>query len=647
MDDGVLENSELKDAIDPRSKDFGNITKDGVTSARNLIGDENSNHGTPIAQIIAGRRNGVGMHGYAPEANILVLRIDDYNADTKTEKLNRSIEAIRYATEIDLKVINRSLGISMNAQAWQVAVAEFGKKGGLIVNSTGNDQAADPVEVSNVTDENRNAWLFVTATSPNLTGYDLAGYANKCGKLMDICVAAPGTNGFYNTITESSQGFAGTSSATPVVTALAATILQKWPQLTGQQAGQVIMKTARDIGAAGVDEVFGHGLVDFKAALSPVDPTLSNGAKQSSIEGAIMVVGGAFGNGGPAGQSSIDDALSDITVLDAFGRDFNGSVAGLVVRPDSGTGHWLRRRMDAQAGAGGTGWITPTTSGSLGFSTLPTGHRNSDGSEVQSTILTNASLRLAVGGNTSVIAGFNSGDDVQRDIMGLAPSSDAMFAYSPLAQTSIGVSHNMDGGSLAVIAYAGNQADTRTTGAVVRWSDKVGTLKLGLLDEVGSVFGTPVGAGALRFGDGATTMFLEAASGFDAGDWSFDGYASIGATKLKIGDDTLMTDASAFTSTRFGINVSRTVLGGRASMGLAQELVAMNAKATYTVGNGYDLASRSLTFGQRAVDFSGQISPRLTIGYERQGKGSNLRLGASSDASGRDMRALGTWSVRW
>ena len=455
-----------------------------------------------------------------------------------------------------------------------------------------------------------------------------------------------------NVLSGSSYSFVGTSSAAPVVTALAATILQKWPQLTGQQAGQVIMRTARDIGAPGVDEVFGHGLVDFKAALSPVNPTLSNGATQSSINDAVMVVGGAFGGGGGddcavACQSSIDSALSNITVLDEFGRDFNGSVAGLVVRPDTNTGHWLRRRLEAQAGAGGAGWITPTTSGSLGFASMPTEHRNGDGTEVRSTMLTNANFRVSVSEGTSVVAGFNSTDDVSRDIMGLAPISDAMFAYSPLAQISIGISHEMGRGNLAVIAYAGNQADTRTVGTVLRWQDDAGTLKLGLLDETGSVFGTPVGVGALRFGDGATTVFAEAASGFDVGAWGFDGYASLGATRLKIGDDMLMTDAGTFNSARFGFNVSRQAFGGRASMGIAQDLVALNAQATYTVGNGYDLASRSLTFGQREVDFSGRISPKLTFGYEQQGERSNLRLGASTDTSGRDVRALGTWSVRW
>ncbi|WP_379920507.1 S8 family serine peptidase [Erythrobacter sp. R86502] len=662
---GVIDNGargtaaeDLNGAIDPRSRDFGQVITGGVRADRNVIGDENSNHGNSVSQIIAGRRNDLGAMGYAPEANIVVLRVDDYNADTKVQTYVWDVRALDYATEIGLKVVNRSLGSTGPRTDLQAAVQKFGAQGGLLINSAGNNEGTNPEDAVNVTSANRSAWLFVVALDPAFEErYTIAEYSNHCGTMMDICVTAPGTNIVTRPGSPFAGGiapFGGTSSAAPVATALAATILQKWPQLTGQQAGEIILNTARDIGKPGVDPVFGRGLIDFRAALSPVNPTLNNGSQSLSIDNAVMVVGNAFGGTAKGAEcvncdTSISTALSNITVLDAYGRDFNGSFASMVVRPDNAaaSGHWLRRRMEAQASAGTAGWLGPGSSATLGFASLPTIHRNADGSEVRTTMLTNANFRMNIGGNTSVVAGFNSTDDVQRDIMGLAPTSDAMFAYSPLAQTNIGLNHKIGKGSLAVMAYAGNQADTRTIGTVVRWQSKAGTLKVGVLDETGAVFGTPVGAGALRFGDGATTLFTEVASGFDAGAWSFDGYASLGATRLKVGSDMLITDADTFTSARFGFNVGRQVFRGRATLGLAQELVALNAQATYTVGNGYDLANRSLTFGQRQVDFSGEISPRLTFGYEQQGERSALRLGTSADGAARDVRAVGTWTIRW
>jgi len=232
-------------------------------------------------------------------------------------------------------------------------------------------------------------------------------------------------------------------------------------------------------------------------------------------------------------------------------------------------------------------------------------------------------------------------------VMGLAPTSDAMFAYSPNAQTNLGISHRIGDGRLAVSTSIGRTGDISADGITVQWQEGASSLKLGLLDESGSVFGTPVGNGALRFGDGARTVYLEAGTGFDLGTWQFDGYASLGATRLRLADDMLLTDADTITSGRFGITASHEAFGGLLSFGLAQKLVALSGDATFTVGNGYDLGMRGLTFQDRRVDMRGRVSPQLTFGYEKTGERSALRFGAASDIEGADMRAVGSWNLRF
>src|SRR5262249_54976377 len=76
------------------------------------------------------------------------------------------------------------------------------------------------------------------------------------------------------------------------------------------------------------DPVYGHGLVDARAALSPVNPTLSNGQFQSLVQQSSLVVPAAMGSGG------IQTALSHVTLLDAFGRDYQMSVAGRIAATD-------------------------------------------------------------------------------------------------------------------------------------------------------------------------------------------------------------------------------------------------------------------------------------------------------------------------
>ena len=69
--------------------------------------------------------------------------------------------------------------------------------------------------------------------------------------------------------------------------------------------------------------------------------------------------------------------------------------------------------------------------------------------------------------------------------------------------------------------------------------------------------------------------------------------------------------------------------------------------ATFTVGNGYDLGIRGLTFEDRTVDMRGRMAPQLTFGYEKTGERSAFRFGAASDVEGRDVRAVSSWNLRF
>ncbi|MEJ2459193.1 MAG: peptidase S8, partial [Novosphingobium sp.] len=200
-----------------------------------------------------------------------------------------------------------------------------------------------------------------------------------------------------------------------------------------------------DIGAPGVDPVFGHGLINVRAALAPVDPTLSNGVAQTAAAGAVMIVPGPVGTAGFASR-----ALDRVTVLDAYGRDFAGDLSGLVVRPGNDRA-WLDRRVEVQANAGAASIVTSNLQASAGFTSLRAG----PGADDVHTMLTNG--RIAVrSGKAWFTASFNSGDSVADEFMGLTPSSDAVFAYSPLADLALGARYPFAGGQLGVEAVGGS-----------------------------------------------------------------------------------------------------------------------------------------------------------------------------------------------
>lgn len=642
LDDGVKQVSELQGKISSLSRDFGTVTQNGVTTQRNVIGDDYSDHGTMVAGVIAAANNGTGVQGMAPGAQIVALRISATDLDATNPDDQETLgvgmaQAIAYAGSQGIKVINASLAkldASVPSPGWAQAVADYQKTGGLFVNAAGNESAANAVGYLDLNSGNSQSWLFVVALEGTQTSYELTSYSNQCGTTaMNNCVAAMGTNA-TQAVDGSLVLFGGTSSATPQVSGLAALILSKWPQLTGIQAGQVILNTARDIGASGVDPVFGHGLIDVQAALSPVNPTLSNGVTQTSVDSSTMVVPGAVGVTGVKGT-----ALGNVTVLDAYGRDYRGDLSSMVIQPGVDRA-WLNRRLQVQANAGFASFAVPQMQASAGFTRLRTG----PGEDQMRTTLTNAQVALR-SGKGWITASLNSTDSVADEFMGLAPSSDAVFAYSPVADLALGARYPLAGGLLGVEAVGGNAGYGSAEGAAVSWSKSGTHLKAGLLDERGTVFGTPTGNGALRFGDGAQTLFIEAAQDLAIGRWKLSGYASLGATRLKLADDMLLTHAGTMLTNRFGITASRALLGGRMSLGLAQPLMVVSGNGTYTVGSSYDLASRSLLFSNRRVDFSGHLNPLLSIGYERNGRKSQLRLGLAGTLDAGDVRALGTWRL--
>lgn len=635
VDDGVVNaNGELDGRISPLSRDFGSVTANGVTTKRDSLGDAHSDHGTSVANILGAAANGKGSVGYAPNVEIAVLRISDWNADTQTETLPHLYAALDYAGAQGIKIVNSSL-TNFGNRAWHDALTRFATTGGLVVSAAGNTGSASPSDAAAIDDSNVNAVVFVGALAPNLNAYQLETYSSRAGTMMDRYVVAVGRH--YTTNEAGSvELFSGTSSAAPVVAGLAADILSKWPQLTGQQAGDIILGTAKDIGEPGVDAVFGRGVVDFKAALAPVNPQLSNGTVRSSLAASVMVVPGAIGTG------PIQASLDDVTLLDEYGRDFSGSIAGMVLQPQRTSDRRLLSRVRQLGGhvavdhAGFSGGFTyarnPTAPEALGVQGLePTsaefGYRR---------------------GNTGVRFAWNASDSLQSDVMGLAPFADGVLAYAPQADNSIGIDHYLATGRLSVTLARGERQGSSTRAITLGWSDRRTELRVSMIDENGTVMGVDTGEGALRLGRGASTVLAEANRSFALhGDWQLEAYGSIGMTRLKIDADSLVTGATPLIGSRLGVQASRPAFGGEISFGLAQPLAIESGSALLTYGTRYDLDSRSLIYSTREASLAGARNFQLTGGFVRGGPRSSFRFGIAQDLNQGTVTALSAWALRW
>lgn len=99
-------------------------------------------------------------------------------------------------------------------------------------------------------------------------------YSNQCGASKQWCVSAPGTlkilslDGDVKTTPDYIvSGAEGTSLSAPVVTGVLALTKERFDYFTPTQVRDTVLTTATDLGEAGVDEVFGWGVVNVADAI--------------------------------------------------------------------------------------------------------------------------------------------------------------------------------------------------------------------------------------------------------------------------------------------------------------------------------------------------------------------------------------------
>jgi subtilisin family serine protease len=141
--------------------------------------------------------------------------------------------------------------------------------------------------------------------------------------MKNFTVAAPGV-GILSDFPNNTLGtMTGTSMSTPHVVGVAALVIQNalasGTELTPGDVARIIKLSADDLGAPGVDGVYGWGLVDAAAALQPVGGTsFPTGPTVNS--GLVTAEGSSLGSSSAVGLRSLNDALSGAMMLDRFTR---------------------------------------------------------------------------------------------------------------------------------------------------------------------------------------------------------------------------------------------------------------------------------------------------------------------------------------
>lgn len=271
--------------------------------------DDKVGHGTTVALLAAGGtvtgqfsggQTAQWPGGVAQSANIVSWRFirDERPVDDGTEQGGNEIRAGQgygdffKALNADLanagsRIINNSWGgLYWNDPALSVELATAYKdfiigRGGIVVFASGNSGTSTNPDLANNPSDNaalpsmhggdaelEKGWLTVGALDPE-NPTQLTNYSQKCGVAKNYCLVAPGNVVFPRNNASGVMSFyqgGGTSYAAPLVSGAAAVVWAAFPYMTNDQVRQVLLGTAKDLGVAGVDDVFGWGLLDVTKA---------------------------------------------------------------------------------------------------------------------------------------------------------------------------------------------------------------------------------------------------------------------------------------------------------------------------------------------------------------------------------------------
>lgn len=313
-----------------------------------------NNHGATVAGSVAAKKDGSVMHGVAYDAKILPYRMGITGFPNAIDG-DSTNEAITDGLTKGATVFNLSYGRDANAGsnasiASKVSIAQEytgtsdGSEDGIMNTLAANVIANDAVIVKAAGNEeysqsgsggalpmqyNTFDGYFINVVALNKEGTALATTANSgwgsnaCGVTKAYCLAAPGTG----ILTTGTAGFYsvsnGTSLASPIVAGSVAVVQSAFPWLTAPEVTNILFVTATDLGAAGVDDTYGQGLIDLAAATAP-------GAELLAVDGAMLPVNIASSkvvSSGVMAQAS----LPSFVITDELNRTFEISGNSLEV----------------------------------------------------------------------------------------------------------------------------------------------------------------------------------------------------------------------------------------------------------------------------------------------------------------------------
>ncbi|MGB0921811.1 MAG: S8 family peptidase [Alphaproteobacteria bacterium] len=332
-----------------------------------------SNHGTAVANIAIGGRNGNGVQGVAYNATVLGIGVASRSTSGQISDGDLIPDAIIYAADNGAAVTNHSFLSSFSrpdehqdydgpSQSFRAAYRRAINEDIMLVVAAGNATRPNPSSVMAHDPEHMpslaNHMIVAVATDSEdgeiaNPGDGTPQGSDRCGVARDWCMAAPGwrVGIMPNDVGDKEETAigSGTSFAAPVIAGAYALIKQTWPELSATQIQTLLFETADDAGQAGVDNIYGHGILNLDRAFTPF---LSLQAQSANGNGFSPTPGSTMSASGPGAQIANAMGTMNVVSKDALGRTFLTSqqaITGTPISFDAGLADQLSVQLDRAA----------------------------------------------------------------------------------------------------------------------------------------------------------------------------------------------------------------------------------------------------------------------------------------------------------
>jgi hypothetical protein len=266
----------IDSGIDIKHRELAGVIADSFDALGSSEGPHA--HGTGIAGAISAHAR---LMGAAPAAQLIAIRAFSGVANGAQSNSWVILKALDFAFQKEARIINMSFAGPKDSLI-ERGIDAVARKDILMVAASGNAGPKSPP--------------LYPAANPKViavSGTDAQDHlfaASNRGPY--IAISAPGADVFLPAPDDKYQMTSGTSFSAAYISGIAALMLERNPALRPDELRATLMKTARDLGSPGRDDLFGAGEADALAAVEaviaapgvPVAGTSQPAAQQNGAE---------------------------------------------------------------------------------------------------------------------------------------------------------------------------------------------------------------------------------------------------------------------------------------------------------------------------------------------------------------------------